>query len=73
VDLAARDLELFMNGHKYKVGEMVEFHPGGSYLAKTRGQYEVLRLLPAEGDGYQYRVKNLTDGHERIVHEGQID
>jgi hypothetical protein len=62
-----------MNGHKFKIGETVEFHPGGSYLAKTRGQYEVVRLLPAEGDGPQYRVKNVTDGHERIVREGQID
>tara|TARA_R110002110_G_scaffold63195_1_gene175913 strand:+ start:1164 stop:1421 length:258 start_codon:yes stop_codon:yes gene_type:complete len=65
--------ESFMDNHKFKVGELVEFHPGGSYLAKTRGQYEVVRLLPSEGDGYQYRVKNTTDGHERIVREGQID
>lgn len=62
-----------MTNHKFKVGEMVEFHPGGSYLAKTRGQYEVIRLMPAEGDGFQYRVKNTTDGHERVVHEGQLD
>ncbi len=51
----------------------MEFHPGGSYLAKTRGLYTVVRLLPSEGLGYQYRVKNVTDGHERIVREGQID
>ncbi|HEX7775111.1 MAG TPA: hypothetical protein VF449_01125 [Parvibaculum sp.] len=62
-----------MESHKFKVGETVEFHPGGSYLAKTRGQYTVVRLLPSEGAGYQYRVKNVADGHERIVREGQID
>ncbi|MEG3806673.1 hypothetical protein DBT53_002705 [Aerococcus mictus] len=43
----------------------------------TRGRsargYTVVRLLPSEGLGYQYRVKNVTDGHERIVREGQID
>jgi hypothetical protein len=65
--------EPFMESHKFKVGETVEFHPGGSYLAKTRGQYTVVRLLPSEGNGYQYRVKNVADGHERIVREGQID
>jgi hypothetical protein len=73
VDLQARGQEFHMNGHKFKIGETVEFHPGGSYLAKTRGQYEVVRLLPSEGEGFQYRVKNITDGHERIVREGQID
>lgn len=62
-----------MNAHKFKVGEMVEFHPGGSYLAKMRGQYEVIRLLPAEGEGPQYRLKSVADGHERIVREGQLD
>lgn len=62
-----------MQGHKYKVGETVVFNPGGSYLAKTRGDYVVVRLLPTEGLGYQYRVKSVSDGHERIVREGQID
>ncbi len=62
-----------MREHKYKVGETVEFNPGGSYLAKIRGHYVVMRLLPTEGLGYQYRVKSVTDGHERIVREGQID
>lgn len=62
-----------MQSHKFKVGETVEFHPGASYLSKTRGDYIVVRLLPSEGNGFQYRVKNVADGHERIVREGQIE
>lgn len=61
-----------MQKHKYEVGETVEFVAGGSYAFKARGHYTVVRQLPAEGDGYQYRIKSLTDGHERMVREGQL-
>lgn len=62
-----------MQKHRFEVGETVEFTAGGSYPPAARGLYTVLRQLPAEGDGYQYRVKNLSDGHERMVREGQLD
>ncbi|HUD53030.1 hypothetical protein [Parvibaculum sp.] len=59
--------------HKFQIGQTVEFQPGGSYLATARGHYVVVRQLPTEGAGYQYRVKSVTDGHERIVRENQLD
>ncbi len=62
-----------MQKHRFEVGETVEFTAGGSYPPAARGLYKVLRQLPSEGDGYQYRVKNLADGHERMVREGQLD
>lgn len=62
-----------MQKHRFEVGETVEFTAGGSYPAAARGLYKVLRQLPSEGQGYQYRVKNLADGHERMVREGQLD
>ena len=61
-----------MQKHKYEIGETVEFVAGGSYPPKARGQYTVVRQLPSEGDGYQYRIKSLADGHERMVREGQV-
>ena len=62
-----------MQKHRFEVVETVEFTAGGSYPPAARGLYKVLRQLPSEGDGYQYRVKNLADGHERMVREGQLD
>jgi hypothetical protein len=62
-----------MPTHKYQIGQTVEFLPGGSYLATARGHYVVVRQLPAESAGYQYRVKSVADGHERIVRESQLD
>ena len=34
--------------------------------------FEVVRQLPNEGNGFQCRIKNKADGHERIVVEGEI-
>lgn len=62
-----------MQKHKYQVGDTVEFTAGGSYPPAARGRYKVIRQFPSEGAGYQYRIKSLADGHERMVREGQLD
>jgi hypothetical protein len=36
------------------------------------GAYTIQRLLPVEGRDLQYRVKNVQDGHERVVSEAQL-
>ncbi len=61
-----------MQKHNYDIGETVEFTAGGSYPPTARGAYTVVRQLPSEGEGYQYRIKSLSDGHERMVREGQL-
>lgn len=35
-------------------------------------RFEVTRLLPAEGQGFQYRIKDTITGRERVVAEDQI-
>ncbi|MBA4211233.1 MAG: hypothetical protein C0454_17035 [Parvibaculum sp.] len=62
-----------MQAHKYKIGDTVEFTAGGSYPPAARGRYQIVRQLPSEGEGFQYRIKSLADGHERMVREGQLD
>ena len=34
--------------------------------------FEISRLLPSAGDEFQYRVKNIATGQERVVSEGDI-
>ncbi|HET7882347.1 MAG TPA: hypothetical protein VFL55_15780 [Acetobacteraceae bacterium] len=36
------------------------------------GAYTIVRALPDEGRDLQYRVKNVQDGHERVVTEAQL-
>jgi hypothetical protein len=58
--------------HKYTIGQEVEFLPGRMDFNIPRGTYRILRQLPVEANTCQYRVKNLRDGHERIMNENQL-
>jgi hypothetical protein len=61
-----------MTLHKYTVGQTVTFSPSGSPRSFADNIFKIVRLLPAEGNDNQYRVKNTTDGHERVVKESQL-
>ncbi len=58
--------------HKFKVGQMLIFSPSIFEPAMRKGNYRVVSLLPADGGDNQYRLKSETDGHERVVREGQL-
>ena len=46
--------------HKYTVGETVYFTASNVARPAASGTYEVIRLLPTDGDDCQYRIKNST-------------
>jgi hypothetical protein len=60
------------NGHKYSVGEIVLF-TSGAVGRPANGSYEVVRLLPFEGDDFQYRIKRAGESFERVAKESQLD
>lgn len=51
---------------------------GGQALARATidereaGRFEITRLMPFERDTFQYRIKDMTSGRERVVQEDQI-
>ena len=62
-----------MTKHKFEIGRIVRAE-GGSAGGIPPGNYEVVGRLPsgdAERD-LQYRVKAVSDGHQRIVKESDI-
>ena len=61
-----------MSLHKFSPGERVAFVPGKFDSNVTRGVYTIVRRLPVTNQGCQYRVKNLTDSHERVIDEAQL-
>ena len=63
-----------MATHRFVVGQAVRFSPDrGQEQELTRGAlFKIVRLLPEAGSGPQYRVKNETDGQERVVQEDQL-
>ena len=58
--------------HKYRVGETVYFTVSNVARPAAAGTYEVIRLLPTEGDDCQYRIKSSTEAFERVARESQL-
>src|ERR1700733_7879416 len=59
--------------HKFTVGEAVYFTASNVARPAASGTYEVIRLLPTDGDDCQYRIKNSTEAFERVAKETQLD
>lgn len=65
--------DIVLHSHKYQVGEVVYYTSPSFGRAAATGSYTVVKLLPSEGDDYQYRIKNNTEAFERVAKESQLD
>ena len=59
--------------HKYRVGELVYYTSPSFGRAAASGSYTVVKLLPSDGDDYQYRIKSSGEAFERVAKESQLD
>ena len=59
--------------HKYRVGETVYYTSPSFGRAAANGSYTVVKLLPSDGDDYQYRIKSSGEAFERVAKESQLD
>jgi hypothetical protein len=59
--------------HKFTVGESVYFTASNVARPGASGTYEVVKLLPTDGDDCQYRIKNSTEAFERVAKESQLN
>ena len=64
---------IVLRSHKYHVGEVVYYTSPSFGRAAATGSYTVVKLLPSEGDDYQYRIKNTEEAFERVAKESQLD
>jgi hypothetical protein len=64
---------IVLQSHKYQVGEVVYYTSPSFGRAAATGSYTVVKLLPSEGDDYQYRIKNNGEAFERVAKESQLD
>ena len=69
--ITAQDIKVM--AHKYQVGETVYFTSPTFGRAAATGSYTVVKLLPSEGDDYQYRIKSSGEAFERVAKESQLD
>jgi hypothetical protein len=65
--------EIPVRSHKYQVGETVYYTSPTFGRTAATGSYTVVKLLPSEGDDYQYRIKSSGEAFERVAKESQLD
>lgn len=65
-------LEFKMTKHKFKIGQLVDFSPGRLGMPASSLAYKIIRLLPADGDQPQYRIKGVAETFERVARENDL-
>jgi len=69
----AATFDMPVRAHRYQVGETVYYTSPTFGRAAATGSYTVVKLLPSEGDDYQYRIKSSGEAFERVAKESQLD
>lgn len=62
-----------VRAHKYNIGETVYYTSPTFGRAAATGSYTVVKLLPSDGEDYQYRIKSSGEAFERVAKESQLD
>ena len=62
-----------MRAHKFQVGQTVFYTSSPISRPGASGSYKVVRLLPSDGDDYQYRIKHSGEAFERVAKESQLE
>jgi hypothetical protein len=56
-----------------QVGQTVLYTSSPISRPGASGTYKVVKLLPSDGDDYQYRIKNPGEAFERVAKESQLE
>ena len=62
-----------LHTHKFQVGQTVFYTSSPISRPGASGSYKVVRLLPSDGEDYQYRIKNPGEAFERVAKESQLE
>jgi len=62
-----------LRAHKFRVGQTVLYTSSPVSRPGASGTYKVVKLLPSDGDDYQYRIKNSGEAFERVAKESQLE
>ena len=58
--------------HRFRHGDVVSLRSNRRQFGPPTGEYKIVRLMPAEGEDLQYRVKDKADWREYVVQESQL-
>jgi hypothetical protein len=57
--------------HKFHLGQLVEFNPPRGIYA-PRGSYLVTAKLPERDGAFEYRIRSVSETHERLARESEL-
>ena len=61
-----------INTHKFRIGQTVYFTAKPLWHMASGG-YQIVKLLPSDGEEHQYRIKSTEEAFERVAKESQLD
>jgi hypothetical protein len=61
------------NEHKFAIGQTVSYTSKLLGHMSANGTYKIVKLLPSDGDDFQYRIKSPSEAFERVAKESQLD
>jgi hypothetical protein len=64
-------MALTMSEHKFRVGQAVHFYPKKPQSA-PHGTYIVMAELPERDGEFHYRIKSISEPHDRIAKESEL-
>jgi hypothetical protein len=59
--------------HKFQIGQTVFFTSRPIGHMAVNDTYLIVKLLPSDGEDYQYRIKSANEAFERVAKESQLD
>jgi hypothetical protein len=62
-----------LRAHRFRVGQTVLYTSSPISRPGASGTYIVVKLLPSDGEDYQYRIKNADEAFERVAKESQLE
>ncbi len=60
-----------MPTHKFHVGQIVSLIPSRQ-LNVPGGAYIITKKMPEHDGEFEYRIKSVTEPHERVARESQL-
>jgi hypothetical protein len=58
--------------HKFQAGERVRLAASGPNWGVAGGGYVVTKQLPERDGAFEYRIKSISEPHERVVRESEL-
>jgi len=66
------ETERYLKLHKFRVGEIVKLTTSNVARPAAGNTFEVVRLMPTDGEDCQYRIKHENEAFERVARESQL-